>query len=63
MDELRNFIIQKCNQYPHLKDSIVDFYKLCWMRLIEGGSISHEIELCMSDVNDLIEEEGESSEF
>lgn len=56
MDELRNFIIQKCNQYPYLKDSIVDFYQLCLDEIEEGGSPSHEIELCMSDVNDLIEE-------
>jgi hypothetical protein len=63
MDELRNFIIEKCNQYPHLKDSIVDFYQLCLDEIEEGGSPSHERELCMSDVENLIKEEGSIQDF
>jgi hypothetical protein len=52
-----NYANIKSEQYPELKDEIMDLLQLCQDEIDEGGSESHEIELFIGSVDDLIEEQ------
>lgn len=41
-------------KYPDLTDEVHDFFDLCMMEIEDGGSQEHEIELAMSDIDDLV---------
>lgn len=53
-EELRKWVSEKMNQYPELRSDIRDLYQLCLDEIEEGGSESHEIDLCINSINDLI---------
>jgi hypothetical protein len=55
-EELRKHLIQVIKEYPDLKSDIVSLWQLCLDEIEEGGSQIHEIELCLSDVDELIKE-------
>ena len=56
LEYLKTFIKEKIQQYPNLKEEITDLYYLCHTEIAEGSSEKHEIELCINDINSLIEE-------
>jgi hypothetical protein len=56
LEYLKGFIKEKIQQYPNLKEEIIDFYSLCLDEIDEGGSEQSEVDSCISDINDLIEE-------
>lgn len=58
MENLKSVVIETIRKYPHLKDEVMGLYELCLSEIEEGGSTSHEIELCLSDIQDLIDGEG-----
>lgn len=39
-----------------LKNEIDDLIELCLNEIEDGGSVAHEIQLCMSDIEELIKE-------
>jgi hypothetical protein len=41
---------------PKLKHEINDLVELALNEIEDGGSVSHEIQLCMSDIEELIKE-------
>jgi hypothetical protein len=47
---------EKAKACPKLKDYIDDYVQLAIDEIEEGSSVSHEIQLCMSDINELIKE-------
>ena len=47
---------EKASNCPKLKNDIMDLLDLALMEIEDGGSVSHEIDLCMSDVQELIKE-------
>ena len=49
---IRNYI----KDYPELKGEILDYYQLAMDEIDEGGSPTNEMSLCISSINDLIEE-------
>jgi len=53
---LRTFIKEKIEQYPNLKDKIMDLYELCLQEIADGDSVSHQVDLCIFDIKELIEE-------
>ncbi len=55
LENLKAFIKEKIKQYPNLKEEIFDFYSLCLDEVEGGGSEMNEVELCINDVNSLIE--------
>jgi hypothetical protein len=57
LEQLTKWANEKIDENPHLKSEIYDLYSLCRDEIDEGGSESHEIELCMSDIEQLIKEE------
>lgn len=55
LQNLRPFIKEKVQQYPSLKEEIIDLYQLCLDEISEGGSEMNEVELCINEINSLIE--------
>jgi len=47
---------ERAKQCPSLKEEIQDFLDLAINEIEEGGSMYHEISLCMADVEELIKE-------
>lgn len=54
--ELKQFVIENCKNYPDLKEQIVDLYWLCLTEISEGGSEISEVHRCVNDIEEIIEE-------
>lgn len=54
MEELRNYCREVISKYPLIREEVEDLYTLCMTEIEDGGSTTHEIELCMSDIQELI---------
>ena len=52
--DLYQYYVEKSNQYPELSNEIDTFYDLAKMEVEDGGSVEHECELAISDIEDLI---------
>ena len=44
------------SKYPELKDEVVDLFNLAISEIYEGGSESHECELAMNSMDELVSE-------
>ena len=53
---LANYCSDVMIRYPELRDDVEDFYQLCLDEIEQGGSVSHEIELCMGSIEEAIED-------
>lgn len=56
---LKTYCSEKIKQYPQYKPDILDFYQLCRDEIEQGGSEAHEIDLCINDIEALINGETE----
>jgi hypothetical protein len=56
LEYLKQFIKEKVDAYPKLKDEIMDYYSLCISEIEEGAPEYHEVGMCMNDIEELIEE-------
>lgn len=56
LEQLQVYIQDKIKTYPELKGQILDLFTLCVDEIEEGGSRTHEISLCVSDIEELINE-------
>jgi len=56
LQDLLTFIRAKKEQYPSLADKINDMYYLCLSEISEGGSVQNEIDHCIFDIEEIIEE-------
>lgn len=54
LDNLMQYVRDMVEEYPQLKDEIFELYGLCLDEIEAGGSISHEVSTCYSDIEDLI---------
>jgi len=52
--ELGKWISDKIKKHPEVKSEILDYYQLCLDEIDEGGSTQHEINLCVSSIEELI---------
>jgi hypothetical protein len=52
--EFKANIDNLCAKFPDFKDEILDAYQLALDEIEGGGSISHEIELCLSDIDQIL---------
>lgn len=57
LDYLKGFCREKIAEHPELKEQIVDLYYLAQDEIEEGGSESNEVELAISSIDELIENE------
>lgn len=55
MEELKQYVEGKIWLHPEYESEIRDFYQLCLDEIEQGGSVEHEISLCRSDIEELIE--------
>lgn len=56
VQELIQWATEKSKACPKLKSYIEDLVQLAIDEIEEGASVSNEIHLCMSDINELIKE-------
>jgi len=56
LQQFKNYIKEQIVKYPSLKEEILDFYQLAIDEIDEGGSVTHEIELCQESIKQLIDE-------
>ena len=56
LQQFKNEINEQRVKYPLLKEEILDFYELAINETEEGGSPTHEIELCLESIKQLIDE-------
>ena len=56
IEELIQWAREKTKTCPKLKDQINDYVQLAIDEIEDGASISNEIQLCMSDIEELINE-------
>lgn len=57
--QLKEWINIQITKYPEHKEEILDFYDLCMDEIEQDGSATHEIELCINAVEQLIYEEND----
>lgn len=56
LEELRKYCKEVIIDYPKIESDIVELFTLCVSEIEEGGSESHEVELCIGDIEQLIED-------
>ena len=56
LGDLYQYCVEKSEQHPELFDDIHSFYDLAEMEVQDGGSVEHECELAVSDIDGLIKE-------
>ena len=52
--ELRVYAQEQIEKFPNLKKDIVGLFNLCVNEIDEGGSVEHEVQLCHSEIEQLI---------
>ena len=52
--DLYNYCVEKANKHPQLYNEIHSYYDLAQMEVEDGGSVDHECELAVSDIDELI---------
>lgn len=57
LTELRDFVETKKSENPFCAEQIEDLYALAVMEVEEGGSMIHEIDLCINSIDELIQDE------
>ena len=50
MDEFVTFCKESCEQHPHLRETIMDYFDLAMDEMEQGGSQQHEIDLAVNDI-------------
>ena len=55
LKQLTVWVREQSKNYPNLKSEISDYYELCLNEIYEGGSEQHEVNLCISSIEDLID--------
>ena len=55
--DLYQYCVEKAKQHPELANEIDTFYDLAQMEIEDGGSVEHECELAISDIEELIKGE------
>jgi hypothetical protein len=52
--DLYQYCQEVVEKYPSLRSEIMEFYALAQMEVEDGGSVEHECELAISDIEELI---------
>jgi hypothetical protein len=54
--DLYQYCVEQSEKHPKLSSDIHSFYDLAEMEVQDGGSVEHECELAVSDIDELIKE-------
>jgi len=52
--DLYQYCQEVVEKHPSLRSEIMEFYALAQMEVEDGGSVEHECELAISDIEELI---------
>lgn len=55
LSNLKTFVNQSIKSHPQHEEEIKSLFYLCLDEIEEGGSIDNEIQLCIRDIEELIE--------
>jgi len=55
LEEFKKDIERAVNKFPAHKEEILELYQLALDEIEQGGSVEHEIRLCISDIDQLID--------
>lgn len=58
LTQLREEVRELTKTHPDLKSEILGYYELCMDEISEGGSETHEVNLCSRSIQELLEEKG-----
>jgi hypothetical protein len=56
MKKAVEFAKEFINEHPNLKVEVMDLLELCQSEIEEGGSLTHEVDLCINSIKQLIEQ-------
>ena len=60
LSQLKEYVIGKGFEYPHLRDKIYAAYQCAVSEVLEeGASESQEVQSCLSDIEDIVWEDEE----
>ena len=57
MKKAVEFAKEFIKEHPKLKEEVIGLLDLCQSEIEEGGSPTHEVELCLGSIKELLEEE------
>lgn len=55
--EFKKDIDRYIEKFPQHKEEILEYYQLALDEIEQGGSVENEISLCISDIDQLIDDE------
>ena len=56
MTNLLDYAAEVVLKYPQLKEELDGLIELCVNEIEEGGSVTHDISLCWSDIEETVKE-------
>lgn len=59
LQQLKEWIKVQIAQHPEHKEEMLDLYSLCIDEIADGGSEWNEVQLCISSIEELLEEEND----
>ena len=59
LEQLKEWIKVQIAQHPEHKEEMLDLYSLCIDEIADGGSEWNEVQLCISSIEELLEEEND----
>ena len=54
LSNLKSFVRESVKLHPQHEEEIKSLFDLCLDEIEEGGSVDHEVSLCISDIEELI---------
>lgn len=55
LEEFKTDIERAIKKFPQFKEEILEYYQLALDEIEQGGSTEHEIHLCISNIEQLID--------
>lgn len=59
LEQLKEWIKVQITKHPEHKEEMLDLYSLCIDEIADGGSEWNEVQLCISSIEQLLEEEND----
>lgn len=58
INDFKKYCQDISRQHPELREDVIDIYTLAMDEIENEGSVSHEIEMAVNDIESLINKEG-----
>ena len=59
LEQLKEWIKVQITKHPEHKEEMLDLYSLCIDEIADGGSEWNEVQLCISSIEELLEEKND----